>query len=189
MNTKSLITALTVGVAVGAIVYFYAEKKYSKIAQDEIDSVKKAFSYRNDDILTEDDASNNEVASIDTKADKKEYSEKIKTFGYNIHSDKFDKKETPYIISPNEFAELDDYETISLYYYGDGILANGDDEPVENADEIVGLDFFSHFGEYEDDSVYVRNDALKCDFEILFDHHRFSEVKNKNSNPYLRKDD
>ena len=34
----------------------------------------------------------------------------------------------------------------------------------------------SHFGEYEDDSVFVRNDDRKCDYEILMDQRLYSDV-------------
>ena len=43
-------------------------------------------------------------------------------------------------------------------------------------DEIVGLDSLTHFGEYEDDSVFVRNDVMKCDYEILLDHRNYKDV-------------
>lgn len=33
-----------------------------------------------------------------------------------------------------------------------------------------------HFGEYEEDAVFVRNDAKKCDYEILKDLRRFCDV-------------
>ena len=37
----------------------------------------------------------------------------------------------------------------------------------EDPTGIVGDDFKKHFGEYEDDCVYVRNDNLDIDYEIL----------------------
>ena len=85
-------------------------------------------------------------------------------------------KPAPYVISPDEFGGVEEYEKISLSYYADGILADDDDEVMENADEIVGLDSLTHFGEYEDDSVFVRNDVMKCDYEILLDHRNYKDV-------------
>ena len=35
---------------------------------------------------------------------------------------------------------------------------------------IGGPEVFSHFGEYEEDSIYVRNDVTGIDYEILLDH-------------------
>ena len=39
----------------------------------------------------------------------------------------------------------------------------------DEIEECVGLDSLTHFGEYEEDSVFVRNDNLKIDYEILRD--------------------
>lgn len=59
---------------------------------------------------------------------------------------KEEDKPAPYVISPDEFGGVEEYEKISLSYYADGILADDDDEVMENADEIVGLDSLTHFG-------------------------------------------
>ena len=82
-----------------------------------------------------------------------------------------------YVISPNEFGEFDDYYNIFLTYYADGILADGEDIIDEDdIDNSIGLDFEEHFGEYEDDSVHIRNDRLKCDYEILSDARTFDQA-------------
>ena len=84
-----------------------------------------------------------------------------------------------YVIDPNDFGEFDDYGHIFLTFYSDGILAEGEDildeEDIENC---IGLDFDQHFGEYEDDSVHIRNDRLKCDYEILADERTFDKMIN-----------
>ena len=41
---------------------------------------------------------------------------------------------------------------------------------------MVVEDFADHFGEYEDDSVFVRNNRLKCDYEILRDEGEYSDL-------------
>ena len=84
--------------------------------------------------------------------------------------------EKPYVISPEEFGEFEEYEKISLTYYADKVLADENDEEVDDVDEIVGEESLNHFGEYEDDSVFVRNDRLKCDYEILLDQRNYSDV-------------
>ena len=45
------------------------------------------------------------------------------------------------------------------------MLTDENDKPVLSTKEIG--DALRHFGEYEDDAVYVRNDELKTDYEIL----------------------
>ena len=89
-----------------------------------------------------------------------------------------DISDTPYVIPPERFGELDEYTTISLTYYADNILADEDDRYIDNVDDIVGRESLEHFGEYEDDSVFVRNDRLKCDYEILLDQRNYSDVIN-----------
>lgn len=82
----------------------------------------------------------------------------------------------PYIISPEEFGENDDYELICMTYYNDKVLADDDDNVVNDIEDTVGIEALSHFGEYEDDSVFVRNDILRCDYEILLDPREYSDV-------------
>ena len=74
------------------------------------------------------------------------------------------------------FVDDEEYEQISLTYYADGVLADENDEVIEDVEDAVGIDSLNHFGEYEDDSVFVRNDARKCDYEILLDQRTYSEV-------------
>ena len=50
--------------------------------------------------------------------------------------------------------------------------------------ETIGKDSLTHFGEYEDDSVFVRNDRLKADYEILMDQRTYAEVLQEK--PYLK---
>jgi hypothetical protein len=90
-----------------------------------------------------------------------------------------DEGEKPYVISPDEFGEIDDYERIGLNYFADKVVAYDDDTRFENVNEIIGLESLTHFGEYEDDSVFVRNDKLKIDYEILLDRRKYSDVIGK----------
>ena len=80
------------------------------------------------------------------------------------------------MISPEEFGEFEEYEKISLTYYSNNILADENNEVIEDVEETIGVDSLTHFGEYEDDSVFVRNDARKCDYEILLDQRSYAEV-------------
>lgn len=68
------------------------------------------------------------------------------------------------------------YAQINLTYYADGTLADDEDDILEDIEETVGLDFASHFGEYEDDTVFIRNDRLRCEYEIQRDNRTYKEV-------------
>ena len=84
--------------------------------------------------------------------------------------------EKPYVIKPEEFGEILEYESISLTYYADGVLADEYDEVIDDVDEIVGEESLTTFGQYEDSAVFVRNDARKTDYEILLDLRNYSDV-------------
>ena len=47
---------------------------------------------------------------------------------------------------------------------------------IDDVEEIVG-DGLNHFGEYDEDAVYVRNDAKCCDYEILKDERKYAEFR------------
>ena len=88
-----------------------------------------------------------------------------------------DNVERPYVIEPRYFDEYDDYNTINLTLYADGVLVDdSSNEPVEDVDETVGLDNLDHIGDYEEDAVHIRNDKLRCDYEILCDTKKYSEI-------------
>lgn len=117
-----------------------------------------------------------------------EYTQRLQEAGYKDYSRTIDEKpsgtpgEVPYVISPDEFGELEDYTKVSLTYFADGVLADECGEIVDDVEEIIG-DGLDHFGEYEDDSVFVRSDAKRCDYEILKDLRDFSDFKKKNFPP------
>lgn len=188
MNFALFMAGITVGVA-GT--WLYMKKHYEHIAQEEIDSVKAAFAKRKPDYIntTAKETVDNNKSKADMaklKPDLVNYAAKLQEEGYTNyteHSNKNINKEKsepmsdrPYVISPDEYGVSDDYTQISLTYYSDGVLADDEDEIVEDIENIVGEDFADHFGDYEDDAVYIRNDQMKCDYEILRDNRSFETV-------------
>ena len=85
----------------------------------------------------------------------------------------------PYVISPDAFADSE-YVTASFWYFEDGILTDEDYNVIEEEDieELVGKESLEHFGDYPDDpdTVYVRDDSLKVDYEICRDNRCYSEI-------------
>lgn len=187
MNKTINFMMFVLGVAVGSVVTWrYVEKKYEQIAQDEIDSVKEVFSKREAE-FTENTEARIKADNAKEKPSVIEYAARLSEHGYTNYSDLVDEKpeevkeepmsvDKPYVIAPEEFGDLDDYETISLTYYADQILADDNDELVDDIEDVVGFDSLNSFGEYEDNSVFVRNDSLKCDYEILLDQRKYSSV-------------
>ena len=86
-------------------------------------------------------------------------------------------KDGPYIIPPSDFGEDDEYEVITLVCYADGVITESDNgEIVDDVEGAIGdCDVRAHFGEYEDDSVFIRNEERKVDYEILRDTDNYYE--------------
>ena len=85
-------------------------------------------------------------------------------------------KNKPYVIHPDDFG--DDYNTITLVYYKDDVVTTYDTGEVltdKEVEDLIGEESLSHFGEYEEDSVFVRNDARKIDYEILRSEETYSD--------------
>ena len=184
---NSVITGFSflLGMGIGAyITYIYVKDMYAEIAQEEINSVKEAYIKKaknlQKDVNTEDEKKEKvDKVKNKNKSDISEYAAKLKESGYTNYSEisqEDNDVEVPYVIAPEDYGENDEYETISLTYYSDGVLTDEDDEVITNPGELVGEDFASHFGDYEDDSVFIRNDDRKIDFEILMDYRTYQDV-------------
>ncbi|MCM1363433.1 MAG: hypothetical protein NC215_00415 [Ruminococcus sp.] len=169
------------GTAIGAVsTYAIVKKKFAQIAEEEIQSVKEAFSRKekpDSGIEKEDDTEMDEYIDILGNSNYVASPQRALT----KEDEPFNER--PYVISPEEFDELDSYEAISLTYYADGVLTDDCNELVEDVDDVVGLDSLNHFGEYEDDSVFVRNDRYKCDYEILKDLRNYSDIVKSKPHP------
>lgn len=76
-------------------------------------------------------------------------------------------KEEPYVISPEEYGEINDYELLSWTCYANGVLTDDMDQPVVDPEQFVGSDVLSKFGQYSEDVVHIRNDERRCDYEIV----------------------
>ena len=141
-------------------------------------------SYDSDDSDDEEPKSEQKI-DRNNKPDIVEYAKILSETGYTNYAERQDKKEKkgvepvederPYVISPDEFGEKDGYENVTLTYYADGVLTDYFDNVISNIDEVVGFDSLDHFGEYEDDAVFVRNEKMETDYEILRDLRDFNE--------------
>ena len=186
MNRKlSNVLLFTAGVAVGSLVTWrYFKSKY-EVVEDEIEEKTEETEGETED----EDPEVSESKMSYKKPPLKEYVKMVEDNSYvpkthmeevkeEIANGEWDDKDVyePFIIRPEEYGELHAYETLSLNYYADGVLTDELDNPIEDVESLVPADFADHFGEYEDDVVHVRNDNLECDYEILRDLRKFTDV-------------
>ena len=176
-----------VGAAVGSIVTWKLVKdKYEKIADDAIEDVKRVFSKRKDnskELLNQASELLNEVKKENSKPEAEGVLKDYHKMASNYTTEKEDEsmEYRPHVIPPEDFGEGCDYETVSLTYYADGVLTDVYDNVIEDVDDLVGEESLDHFGEYEEDSVFVRNDAKETDYEILRDERNYSDVVGESS--------
>lgn len=196
------------GAAVGALgAWYFAKKKYEKIAQDEIQSVTDAFSERLDKLARnsmDDPSIRPTPEELEREATKPgdrniiDYAAVLSKQGYTDYT-KFSKDEEeppktedseisddtadgPVIICPDDYGEIPGYEQLSWIYFADHVLTDDDYSLITNYEKWIGDGALQHFGEYEDDAIHVRNDKLKCYIEVVIDSRLYaSVVAEKNS--------
>ena len=181
----SAIGFVTGSIIGSAITYMILRKPMEEEFQRRVDSIKDA--YRKE---SEKYAIKNYEKGVEEAKNKTTVEEKLKVFSTERtdytqfwRGDDSDKKDSPLkkeakisIISPEEFGEMG-YQTINLTYFADGVLVD-DRYGVMEEDELemaVGRDSLSHFGDYEEDSVHVRNEQREIDYEILLDPRTYEE--------------
>lgn len=172
-NTIKNVLIFVAGGAIGsAVTWKLVKTKYENIAQEEIDSVKEVFANRqsvNSCEKTVDEPKKSEVTYNPLRRI-------TDALGYTEKEKEGEPVDGPYVITPQQFGEIEEYEKVTYTYYADGILVDEDKDVVEDVDGTVGEESLNHFGQYEPDSVYVRNDELKIDYEILLDLANYTDI-------------
>jgi hypothetical protein len=183
----------TIGTAIGSVVTWKLLKtRYEVLLQEEIESVKEAFANLKVDEAEEttdepvDPVTGETVAEF--KATYEDYCELLEKSGYtNGEKGGTELMEgiKPYVIPPEEYGEKEDYEQVTFSYFADGVVAYEYPDPetgeilfdvIQDVDDCIGRDNLLHFGEYEDDSLHVRNDRMEVDYEILRDYRNFEDI-------------
>lgn len=190
MDSIKCIAAFAVGFTIGSVIgWKMYEKKSEEIIKKEIEETRAYFNQREKDgdisdekvSVEENPETRAKVEEAKEKPSIIEYATKLNDEVYTnystINESSKEDPDKPYVIAPEEYGEYEDYEQISLTYFGDdGVLTDDQFEIVEDIANTVGFESLGTFGEYEDDSVFVRNDSKKCDYEILWDGRKYREA-------------
>ena len=198
---KKIVTLLIGGLLLatgGASGFFIAKsmykRKYQEYADQEVEAVKKVYE-KHYGVAKEPEKKQStpldkpfrSVPSFDVPTQKKyiDYAKSYSAEDPNVlkpagQYDPIDRKtqytqKEIYILTPEEFRESAE-QASTLFYYKDGVLADDDYNIIKNPEEIIGPDALKSFGRYEDDAVYVRNEILKKDYEILLDNRNYIDV-------------
>ena len=172
MNNASGIILFAFGLGIGATCgYFFAKSKYEALANEEIESVKEAFHQRNECIQVQV----NEETTKEPDIIHEEYEKIIAPYKCGPVEEKPQVIEKDpgeaYVISEMDFGEHEDegWSSVTMFYYADGILADDDEEIIEEPERYFGedIDIMEYFSDEERDSLYIRNEGNQADYEIL----------------------
>ncbi len=195
------VLVFAVGAAIGsAVTWKVIQTKYERIMQEEIDAFKESYAECMDNCDVIDDCEHDEadeetekqinwdeLEDLDEEEDDDKSNNDLREYARLI--EQYTKEEggaedmskdaanMPYVISPYDFGELDGYSQVELTYYADGTLEDDEYNIITDSDELLGPKALYTFGEYEDDSVFVRNDRLRADFQILRDYRTYAEAR------------
>lgn len=171
MSKKEVfVIASIASVLVGGVITYIYMKKHNK-DKKPVSSNSETTNYGSSLEKEEDNSSN--INDICTN-----YSNMISNLNYKGNNDDSVFKYSPYVISPEDYEDpsYDDYDRVVLTYYKDNILARNDDEVLKDPESYVGPKALSSFGMYEEDTVYVRDDMSKLQYEIDRDLRPYTEV-------------
>ena len=192
MNDKlSSVIIFCGGVFIGGLLTWdFFKTKYEKIADEEIASVKETFEHREprpDKNYKVEEALKGNDAYINVSPGVAErIVQIIDSNGYRNYSNtaiETDKKggtadmefKQPYVITPEQYEDNVDYTKVSLTWYNDEVLED-DWGNVLDPDDVIGSDALKTFGQYEKDSVFVRDDDEQIDYEVLLDTRSYKET-------------
>ena len=192
MNDKlSSVIIFCGGVFIGGfITWDFFKTKYEKIADEEIASVKETFEHREprpDKNYNVEEVPKGNDAYINVSPGVAErIIQIIDSNGYRNYSNaqiEIEKKggaadmelKHPYVITPEQYEDNVDYTKVSLTWYSDKILED-DWGNVLDPDDVIGSDALTTFGQYEKDSVFVRDDDEQIDYEVLLDTRSYKET-------------
>lgn len=191
MNNKLFnVLMFTAGAAIGSLVTWKIVKtKYEQILQEEIDSVKETWArmgyqesdeetpYEEDEEEDEDDEWDDSVMTdYAAIASKYSRSSDVENGEEGGGDDEVPYINGPVVITPDEYGDGNyDHDLHCINYYADGVLA--DDWGVKlDIDETIGLEALEHFGDYAEDTVHVRNERLKADYEVVKDPRNYADM-------------
>ena len=178
------------GGAVGSgLTALILKKKYDDRLAEEIEDVKKVYSRKKEEKV-DTDRLDISVSSIDSSYSSgntsyREPSTVTVPFNYFPKEEEEEKiverispsesPSFPYLISDDTYVDTNlTYSKETLHYYnGDGVIADEDLEAIIDPESIVGdhiPEYFENVRKTEHfvDAIYIRNDNLSRDFEIIY---------------------
>lgn len=159
----------------GFLGYWLTKRHYESFIDDEIESVKEAFE-EDKEVEKTKKVYTAKVRTLDYAMPEKEEEEDIDILEQAevdetdlIDETPSERAEYPYTIGPDTYYEehpIFDKETLTYYSTNDYLVTESDE--VLDINDHIGRENLEKFGEYEENTLFVRNDKLGMDFEVVY---------------------
>ena len=194
MSTVKSVGIFALGAGIGAFVmYKYLNGKLDKQLTEEIEAIKEFYENATLKSTVEAVKEKTEAAVKEVQEQTRRFHTAIEKQGYDsFFKNKVDEEpnfeeedddpaenqappddpaepQPPYLIDSMEYFRSNNEKSTLTYYESVDVLAE-DDDILDNVQYIVGNEFRDHFGDEEEDVVYVRNEKMGTDYEIIRDH-------------------
>lgn len=160
----------SLGAAIGSLVTWLCVKgHYEKKADEEIRSMREDYE---DDMQKLTDQIVDLYAGEDKDIEKEPEDEIVEDDDYITYDDfpREERADKPYVIGPDVYSE--DFhgfdKCVLVYWRGNDTLLT-DEQEMMDIETTITREALEHFGEYESGTVFVRNERLGCDFEVLLE--------------------
>ena len=193
---KSIILFLS-GVAVGGLsAYFITKKKYEAIVEKELADLRETYQRKKDELasnavdsepISEDapEVKNQpfqERSSLDAQREMSRLNinkPPLHDYTQYYHSDDPDAEvkepvkyapstKEPYVISPDEFAHEPGISEAHYVLHPNGSITDEEDgEEIDDPIGMLGVEWEKRIGEYEQNTVYIRNEKYSMDIEVV----------------------
>lgn len=167
----------SIGAAVGAVsAWFITKQYYKKRLQEDIDAIREDYEDEYTKERVEDKVK--ELGYISDEDEKEVPINPVNAEDYDENGVKrddvnpfpYEPSNVPYPINPDQYHDEMVFDKMTLSYYEDtGSLVSDEEEEV-NISDFIGRESLDHFGEYESDVLYVRNEKMGTDFEVVLIH-------------------
>lgn len=179
-ETLIRVAIFSVGVGVGVVASMtYFDKKYQKLADEEIESCRQAFSkprviFTEKDIVTnpekdvEIDPLVTNVYSSSVQFETKAYSDYYAPKKVEEAKTLSPKEDEPFDISVDEYEEDMEFMKVTLnLYLSDGALVYEETEELADEGSTVGQENLDAFVRTSFSSAYFRNPKNNIDYEVI----------------------
>lgn len=83
-----------------------------------------------------------------------------------------------YVINADQFAhERYGFDKVTLYWWELERILSEEDMDILDVPDLLGMNWETHIGEEEKDIVYVRNEPLETDYEVVVQHESFYAMR------------